>query len=83
MHDCPRCQGFVVNDALGVDRETWDLNVDMIRCVNCGWHWCPMMEEHRNMQPPFWPVTKSGRRRAPRTTTRRPDEDEFTEGDIV
>lgn len=63
---CHRCNGMLVKDQLGVEPNTFSLNCELIRCLNCGMQWDPVMAKNA-AQGDGAATTPSGRRRAPRT----------------
>lgn len=63
---CPRCSGLVTNDELGIDLDGQVIYADLLRCINCGERFDPVID--RNRLSPGVPSRPTERlRRKPRT----------------
>lgn len=63
---CPRCSGLVTNDELGIDLHGQVIYADLLRCINCGARFDPVID--RNRLAPRAPSRPPDRlKRKPRT----------------
>lgn len=72
-HACPRCRGLVTNDELGIDLNGQTLYAELLRCINCGERFDPVMERNR-LVPPLPDKEPDRIRRKPRQPVLRVNE---------